>query len=101
MSETVPCCVRAVTACIEYGRAEVSLWALQLMLTNIKHFYLQDQAMVIFGSLCFSLLLSQKEREGGKESAMKGDFAITVLENRSLPISHIMQATKAVHVAKS
>lgn len=67
MSETVPCCVRAVTACIEYGRAEVSLWAVHLMLTNIKHFYLKDQAMVIFGSLCFSLLLSQKEREGGEK----------------------------------
>lgn len=58
MPETVPCCVRAVCACVEYGRAEVLLWALQLMLNNIKYFYLKDQVMVILASLCFSLMLS-------------------------------------------
>lgn len=63
------CCVRAVTACVGYGRAEVLLWALQLqlMLNNIKYFYLKDQVMVILGSLCFSLMLSQKEREKGEK----------------------------------
>lgn len=52
-------------------------------------------------SLLFLAAIPKRERGGGKESAMKGDFAITVLKNRSLPISHIIQATKAVHVAKS
>lgn len=32
---------------------------------------------------------------------MKGDFAVTALKNRSLPISQIIQATKAVDVTKS
>lgn len=69
MLETVWCCVGTVTACVEFGRAEVLLWALQLqlMLNNIKYFYLKDQVMVILASLCFSLMLAQKRKERGEK----------------------------------